>query len=176
MDLVRINTVAHADFKEAMDLYSVSFPVYEQRRLEEQEQVMPEAGYHFNLLYEDEKFIGLLLFWQHDEFIYVEHFCTLPKLRGQGYGQRILSELAKLGKTIILEIDPPNDELSLRRQRFYERAGYVANEFGHVHPPYRAEYAGHALFVMSYPQPLSLAAYHSFNEYLRYKVMLYAEK
>lgn len=27
-------------------------------------------------------------------------------------------------KTVILEIDPPNDEVSVRRKAFYERAGY----------------------------------------------------
>lgn len=62
-----------------MELYSKSFPIYEQR---------------------------------------------LPEMRGRGYGAQALSFSASAKKTVILGIDPPNDEVSVRRKAFYERAGY----------------------------------------------------
>ncbi len=61
------------------------------------------------------------------------------------------------GKTVLLEIDPPVDEISLRRETFYERCGYRANIHPHVHPPYRAGFPGHELVVMSRPEKLSHA-------------------
>lgn len=60
----------------------------------------------------------------------------------------ILAELARQNKTIILEIDPLVDDASVRRKGFYERCGYVANAFAHVHPPYQAANRGHELIVM----------------------------
>ena len=66
-----------------------------------------------------------------------------------------LALLAAEGKPVILEIDPPVDDLSHRRQGFYERAGYHANPYAHVHPPYHAANRGHALVVMSYPGALT---------------------
>ena len=88
-------------------------------------------------------------------FPFHEHFCILPDLRNKKYGQRALELLKEWGKSIILEIDPPVDEISLRRKSFYERAGYRENPFSHVHPPYHAGYSGHPLTVMSCPEPLS---------------------
>ena len=82
--------------------------------------------------------MGLMLWWEAETFLYVEHFCILPAARNRGCGGRALAHLAEKGKTVILEIDPPVDEISLRREAFYERCGYRANIHPHVHPPYRA--------------------------------------
>ena len=109
-----------------MELYSKSFPIYEQR---------------------------------------------LPEMRGRGYGAQTLSLLGERKKTVILEIDPPNDEVSVRRKAFYERAGYRANPFEHIHPPYRSEYKGHRLVVMIYPAAISENEYKNFNSYLKNVVM-----
>ena len=176
MQLIRISSATAPIYQEAMALYNISFPRYEQRRATEQEQVMSVPEYNFTTLYEADNFIGLLLYWEHQEFIYIEHFCTLPALRGQGYGLKILDKLADQGKVIILEIDPPKDDISIRRQAFYERAGYVSNTFVHVHPPYRAEYPGHTLVVMSQPTRLTQAVYDQFACFLNNKVMKYAQK
>ena len=50
-------------------------------------------------------------------------------MRGRGYGAQALSLLGERKKTVIPEIDPPKDEVSVRRKAFYERAGYRANPF-----------------------------------------------
>ncbi|MEI3140799.1 MAG: hypothetical protein V8S34_04075 [Lawsonibacter sp.] len=60
----------------------------------------------------------------------------------------------------MLEIDPPVDELSIRRKGFYERAGFWANPFLHVHPPYRP-HSGHPLTVMTYPTPWDRGTYET---------------
>ena len=74
-------------------------------------------------------------------------------------------------KTVILEIDPPNDDVSVRRKAFYERAGYRANPFEHIHPPYHSEYNGHRLVVMTCPTAISENEYKNFNSYLENVVM-----
>lgn len=48
----------------------------------------------------------------------------LPALRGQRYGSRALSMLPN-DRPVILEIDPPVDEIAIRRKGFYERCGFT---------------------------------------------------
>ncbi len=101
----------------------------------------------------------------------MEHFCIFPKLRGQKYGQRALEKLNEKGKPVILEIDPPVDEISIRRKGFYERCGFTANPYEHVHPAYHKGYEGHKLIVMSCPEKLTEKQYGAFANHLRTVVM-----
>ena len=82
-----------------------------------------------------------------------------------------LAELCGQGIPVILEIDPPVDEISIRRQHFYERCGFAKNPFPHVHPPYRKGFRGHPLVVMSAPGALTQETYDRFAGYLQNTVM-----
>ena len=104
-------------------------------------------------------------------FVYVEHFCILPELRGMGCGRRALELLQGMGKRIVLEIDPPEDAIAVRRKGFYERCGFVANPYPHIHPPYHRGNGGHALVVMSWPGALPPKEYSAFAQYLQSRVM-----
>ena len=146
----------------AMALYRRSFPAHELRLWTDQQAAMNDPLYHFDLC---------LL----DGALYVEHFCVEPSMRGHGLGTLILAELAKKSRPIILEIDPLTDDVAIRRKGFYERCGYVANGFAHIHPPYQAANHGHALIVMSHPRALSQAEFDTFTVDLREKVMAYSE-
>ncbi len=155
----------------ARALYAASFPYHEQRGDEAQATALACADYRFELIYDGDAFVGLMLCWETESFIYVEHFCTAPEFRGRGIGAEALALLAQSGKKIILEIDPPIDEISRRRRNFYERAGFAENPFAHVHPPYHAGFSGHPLVVMSHPRALTEAEYLTFDGYLRNVVM-----
>lgn len=171
MEFKRLAAAGGPLYEKALALYRISFPFHEQREDAPQRRVLQNEAYHFDLIYEGEAWVGLILFWETADFIYVEHFSILPPLRGRRYGQQALALLAAKGKTVILEIDPPADDISRRRQAFYERAGYRANPFPHVHPPYHRGYAGHRLVVMSCPGPLSGSEYQAFSRYLAGVVM-----
>ena len=171
MELIRLQDPADPRFGEAMGHYAVSFPPHEQRRASSQTAIMGDRDYHFYLLQEDGQAVGALLCWQEREFIYVEHFFIYPRFRGRGYGARALEELGRLGKTVILEIDPTVDEVSRRRKGFYLRQGFHPNPYPHVHPPYHRENEGHSLVILSSPRPISRAEYDRFNAYLRDRVM-----
>ena len=89
----------------------------------------------------------------------------------KGWTARALARLNGEGVPVVLEIDPPRDEVSIRRQHFYERCGFTANPYRHVHPPYRAGYQGHPLVVMTCPAPASQEEYDRFAAYLGGTVM-----
>lgn len=171
MDLKRVTGPDHPMYAEAMALYTISFPAHEQREPDSQEQILGKEDYHFDLLYDGDTFVGLILNWQWRDFIYIEHFCILPEFRNRGYGKQALDLLGRKGKTIILEIDPPVDSISRRRKGFYERCGFVENPYAHVHPPYHQGNQGHALTVMSRPGPIVPGTYAAFRKELEETVM-----
>lgn len=171
MRFERLTTTDHGMYTEAMELYKASFPFHEQREAASQADIINNGDYQFNLIYDGNKFIGLILCWETVHFIYVEHFCVLPAERNKKYGQKALELLGRKGKPVILEIDPPIDELSTRRKAFYERVGYAANRYEHVHPAYHKDCPGHPLIVMSYPEGISKDQYSEFAQYLKTVVM-----
>lgn len=171
MRFERLMSTDSSLYDKGIELYSLSFPLHEQRESESQRQIMSHPDYHFNLIFNEDMFVGLMLCWETEDFIYVEHFCIFPELRNNNYGHLSLELLCRQGKTVILEIDPPVDEISNRRRRFYKRAEFVANPFAHVHPPYHIGNIGHELVVMSYPDKLSESEYSRFNKYLSEMVM-----
>ena len=171
MEFCRLSSPDQNLYEKAMALYQTSFPIHEQRESASQARILHNPAYHFELLWEGGAWLGLMLYWETDTFLYVEHFCMLPQMRGRGFGQKALHLLADKGKTVILEIDPPIQPIALRRKGFYERCGYVANRFAHVHPAYHAGYEGHKLVIMSYPAQLTEETYHTFTRYLQDVVM-----
>ena len=70
-----------------------------------------------------------------------------------------------------VEIDPPEDPVSRRRKGFYEGLGLVSNPWPHIHPPYRLEFSGHALEVMTFPGGWDEGQYRRFARYLDETVM-----
>lgn len=169
MNFERITAPGHPYYDAAIELYKISFPAHEQRRLESQLEILSDPRYHFDAVFDEGEFVGEILYWNIGDFLYVEHFCVMPSMRNKRYGQRILE--AYSDKPMILEIDPPVDEISLRRKGFYERCGFVANSYSHVHPPYSEENEGHELVVMSLPRELTACEYELFARELSDMVM-----
>ena len=171
MNYLRLTSAEDSLYQQAMALYSDCFPYHEQRETASQTAVMANPEYHFTLIQEHNAFIGCVLYWETANFIYVEHFFIHPERRNNAYGKRTLEWLCAKGKSVILEIDPINDDISARRKGFYERCGFTANPYPHIHPPYHAGIKGHDLIVMSSPEMLSADQYSAFNQYLHDRVM-----
>ncbi len=161
----------HRMYKKAMELYCISFPPHEQREPVSQAKILNDNEYRFSLIYDKDIFVGIVLYWETMNFIYVEHFCILPEMRNKKYGQKVLELLEEQRKTVILEIDPPIDTISIHRKSFYERSGFVENPYPHIHPPYHKGNTGHHLMIMSYPAQITQAQYNAFRHYLEYHVM-----
>lgn len=158
-------------FPEAFALYEQSFPVHERRTRAAQQGRIGAADYHFDLILEGEELQGILLWWQTGSLRYVEHFAIAPQLRGTGVGSRALKAFLQEGDPVLLEIDPPVEEIARRRQGFYERNGFRANPYPHIHPPYRKGFLGHELVVMTSPGAISPEEYRDFARYLDQVVM-----
>lgn len=171
MRFEQIKAPDHAMYNTALALYRISFPPHEQREALSQADILGDEAYHFTLLYDGAVFVGLVLYWETESLIYIEHFCILPQMRNQKYGQQALDLLKQTGKTLVLEIDPPVNDIAIHRKGFYERNGFVENPYPHVHPPYHRQNAGHPLVIMSCPAAIGQAEYLGFKDFLDHHIM-----
>ena len=162
--------------ERVMALYHTSFPINEQRTDADHKAALEDERFYCLSAWEGEDFLGLLFCWKMKELFYVEHFAVNTQMRGSGIGSRLLADFCKDKPLVLLEIDPPQDEISQRRLRFYERLGFVQNPYPHRHPPYRRGFEAHPLRVMTWPRATSRQEYDGFFDELRNSAMQYAQK
>lgn len=160
----------------AWELYFRSFPLAEQRSRESHERAMQDAAFHPDIIMVEGEFRGIIYYWVWQGLCFVEHLATVAQNRGQGTGARAMRWLLGQGYLTILEIDPPEDEISIRRRGFYERLGMVYNDFDYVHPSFRPTTAPHRLMLMSYPDALTFGQFERFKEFNFQHVLTYVDR
>ncbi|MFR9566856.1 MAG: GNAT family N-acetyltransferase, partial [Rikenellaceae bacterium] len=124
--------------------------------------------YHHCAVMDGDSFIGLLMWWDFEESLYIEHLATLPSLRGRSYGEKILEDLkAKTTKPIILEVEIPTCEIQHRRIGFYSRVGFKLSPLEYSHPPYSLDSDTPVeLQIMSYPNEINTKELAQFKQHL----------
>ncbi len=168
MKLEFLSGQSHPHYQAALSLYCRAFP--EEERREPANALCPHGDFRPGLLTQDDRLLGILFFWENPEFIYLEHFAMMPQLRGQGLGAGALALLQAMGKPIILEIEPPVDELTCRRKGFYRRNGFQECPWPHIQPKYRPTDAELSLALLSWPQGIHQELWQSFEAYLAQNV------
>jgi len=166
MELIRLSPRSRALFEDAFSLYTEAFPHEERRDPPEQLRVLHKEDYHFDLLTQDDQLLGIVLYWQTPQFLYLEHLSTLPSMRNQGLGAAALDLLKEKGLPIILEIEPPENELTKRRFGFYQRNGFVMTDHFHIQPKYHAGDEDLQLKILSWPHAVTAEEYACFKAYL----------
>ncbi len=172
MDVVRITKTDDPYFDEFLSVYSISFPIFEQRVKEQHIYAFNQPNYNVNCYIENNSFIGFIVFWDFDSYIYIEHLAIHPDRRGQNYGSLVLNQFIEQNeKSIILEIDPLVDDISVKRYHFYKHLGFIKNNHKHTHPAYREGFQDHELIILSTQKVLSKKEYEQFYSDLKNIVM-----
>ncbi len=171
MKFLRITHTYEENFNKAWSLYEKSFPIYEKRTLETHEKALDNENFYCTYIMDNNIFIGILFYWKLDKYIYLEHFAIDESLRGKGYGSKVLKEFSSKNTNIILEIDPPIDDISIKRYNFYKSLGFKLYDFDHIQLPYRKNYEGYKLKILAHGILLSLDDYNEFYD-LMYKNLL----
>lgn len=175
MELLRIDKQDVTRWKQVWNLYESSFPLAERRREEDHLRACENPMFFPLSAWEGSQLLGLLFYWEWDAYRYLEYLAVSPELRGQGFGSQLLRHLKDSDHTIILEIDPLINELSVRRLQFYERAGFTLTPYRFVHLPYRREAQPIELLILSYPKMITKEQHTDFLEFVEEKVILYCE-
>ena len=129
MHPIQLNPAAANE--EVRRLYETAFPKEEQIPWKDLMRLMKTMSLDFTVYYEDENLVGLTIVYPRSQFNWFWYFAVPEVLRGQGIGQRILTQLLERYKdeSFILDMESPeqiceNSEQRKRRHAFYLRNGF----------------------------------------------------
>ena len=121
-------------------LITQSFPIDEYRDLHELRRISENnPNFYNNVVYDGDRLVGIITYWDLGKFYYVEHFAVDPEMRNGGYGMSIMATLlSTMQLPVVLEVERPTEEMAKRRIGFYQRCGFTLWNQDYVQPPYRA--------------------------------------
>ncbi|ASA25863.1 GNAT family N-acetyltransferase [Paenibacillus donghaensis] len=158
-------------FEQIFAIMQRSFPDNEYRTFEGQLALLNNP--HYRLITDTDQsgtIIAFLACWEFPKFRFVEHLAVDPDIRGGGIGKQLmLTYMKQSDKPVLLEVEPPLQEMAQRRVGFYERLGFHLNPYPYVQPPLREGQAELPLCIMTSPQPVEE------QEFLRFREVLYRE-
>lgn len=148
LQFIPFTSPADRGWAKAMEIYRRSFPYKEQRSEEDHIRALADPAFRAEGIWRGDEFVGILYYWHTDAWDYVEHLAVCASLRGQNLGSEVFGAFCR-DRRVILEIDPPVDEISVRRLHFYRRLGFVENPHEYIHPSYRQPFEPHRLVLLS---------------------------
>lgn len=162
-------------WEKVWNLYESSFPIAERRRLEDHKRAFSNSLFHPLSVWEEEELLAIIFYWEWDNYRYIEYLAVSENMRGKGIGFQIINHMKDSNHTLILEIDPLVNELSVRRLQFYERAGFTLTPYRFLHLPYRLNGTTQELLILSYPDMITKTQHNDFLYFMKEHVSLYCE-
>lgn len=145
-----------SDFKQLYDLLDQSFPPAEIRSFENQEKLLKRDDYNVYVLKENDEILAFFAEWQNEHYRFIEHLAVNEKYRSLGLGSKTLQAYTDLSsKPVVLEVEPPNDDIQQRRVKFYEKNGFSLTSFGYLQPVINEGHEGVPLVMMTYPKRMN---------------------
>ena len=150
MNLIRITNPDDPALDRLIPLYEESFPEEERRAIGPlKELIRNQPAMCFNAVECDGELSGLFVYWNMDDFYYLEHLAVFPAMRNKKIGQQVLDFVAAHLKGLrLLEVEPTTDEMTTRRVNYYRRNGYEVLDKTYVQPSYHALEDACPLWIM----------------------------
>lgn len=153
---MELKKITKKDYDEFFSMLESDFCLDERKTKANELKAFDDKNFSPNFIYENGELVGYVCYWEFENFLYIEHFAIMSQMRGTGCGSRFLKEFSeKTNKPIILEVELPENEVAAKRIKFYERLGYVVNDFPYTQPAYQPESNPVKMFVMSFKSSLS---------------------
>lgn len=171
-----LEKICEKDFDEIFAVMKASFPQDEMRKKEEQRALFCESEYTVFAAREEGVLLGFLAVWDFPDVLYIEHFAVDGRLRGAGLGTKMLGELVRAAeKPVCLEVELPDNDIAKRRIGFYERNGFLLNDYPYIQPPLSAGQKSLPLGIMTYGRKISQDEYEKIKRLLYARVYKYTE-
>lgn len=127
------------EFDRFYQILSNNFPTKEIKEYNYMKDTFHAGLYQVLTLKDNDQIVGIMSFYQHDDFRFIDYFAIDGSLKGKGMGSKMLQYFINLDdKMVILEVEHPEDEQSKRRIAFYQRNSlYLNDQFEYFVPPVR---------------------------------------
>ena len=134
----------------AKELFESSFPDNERPPFATvKERTQPNFHFLVATIDNDEP-IGILTYWDFEEFAYIEHFAIDTEYRNKGMGKAcILNFMLQHPDQVVLEIERPVTEQAEHRMEFYTDLGFTQNPQDYVQPSYYKNELAVPMIIMS---------------------------
>lgn len=165
-----LNSLFDSVYKIMVD----SFPMEEIRSYEGQKELLSREDYYIETYEQEGQLLGICAYYIFDDFLYIENLACKPSARGLGIGTKLVQAILKEanGRQVILEVEPPTDEITKRRIRFYERLGFTFNPYEHFQAPLNPTTGMVELKIMSSLGALTQKQQQAYRRVLNEKVYL----
>jgi ribosomal protein S18 acetylase RimI-like enzyme len=141
---------------ELQTIYEEAFPPDERREWAQFTELLNNPDFFLKAISIQKKLIGLLTYWNLEEFLFIEHFAIRDAERGKGLGTQVVNQLiAETASPLILEVEEPITETAQNRIHFYERFSFSVCKSEYFQPPYSADKNKVKMLLMSYPDEVS---------------------
>ena len=137
---MRLEFLQHSEYKDyARGLYMSSFPEDERRDFDINFELIETKDFDFFVIIDslpEPKPIGIISIWYFEDYIYIEHFAIDENERFKGKGKEIIKTLIDSVKMpIIIEVEPPIDEITKKRVVIYEGLDFELLDYFYLQPP-----------------------------------------
>ncbi len=105
--------------------------------------------FHLDVILQDKHPVGILTHWDFPGYTYIEHFAIEASRRNNHIGSETLRRFMEGKRRIILEAEPPESPIAIRRLKFYQRHGLTPLPYEYRQPSYREEGNGIPLLILS---------------------------
>lgn len=135
----------------AKQIYTDCFPRDERRVWEDFVSIMENDNrFSLYIIRDEDNYYGIVTVWKFEEFIYIEHFAIKTVFRNKSIGSHVLDLLKQTySMPIVLEIEPPTDDITTRRKNFYQRNGFLLLDNHYMQPSYHKDSAQVEMKVMT---------------------------
>ncbi len=163
-----LEKISKCDFDEIYKIMKESFPREERRSKKGQAALFNKDFYSVYVLRDKgNKIMAFAAAYEFEAMMFIEHLAVCPEHRNRGLGALLINEIKSLASNpICLEVEEPDSEIAKRRIGFYERLGFILNNYPYVQPSLGKGRAEIPLKIMSYPEPLSNSEFKNIKEAL----------
>ncbi len=154
---IQFRKVDKSEFYKVYEVIEKAFPLSEYRTFDEQMVLMELPYFNAMLIEAENALVGILIEWELEHAIYLEHLAVNPEIRGKGLGSILMREyLSKSANNIVLEVEDIDTEIAQRRIGFYERLGFTLSNISFKQPQFEGRDEETVnLRIMHYPNNIS---------------------
>lgn len=161
INLSRITQSDDVRLSQLIPLYQSAFPAEERRDVAQLNKLIEtNKNMYLNAIECDGVLAGMFIYWQLENFHYLEHLVVFNELRNKKIGQQVLEWASDtLSGLRLLEVEPADNEMATRRINYYQRNGYTILTKDYTQPSYEVLEDACSLWIMGNEMPAMLTEY-----------------